>query len=297
MNDALKRIKKLSNNDFAFSLSDKNNPYVVTDYIDTGCYVLNAVVGNGDIYSGIPLGKRITLAGPSSTAKSFFAAHIIKSYLESDPDHNVIFFESEGSSISEMADSLGIDKDRIIVLPVTTVEEFRTQSVNILDGIMEEQKEKKDNNSKYLLVLDSIGMLASEKEYKDALEDKQSVDMTRAKVIKSVFRLLTLKLSLAKTSLITIAHTYQCIDGQQEIQMADGSFLNIKDIDIGMEVKTLYGNKKILDTVEHEIDTYIELELEDGKIIKCTPNHKFMVDGVWTEAIDIQKNDNLDVAS
>ena len=212
MDKVLKKIKKLSNNKYAFTLDDKNNPYTVKTYIDTGCYVLNAVVGNGDIYSGMPLGKRITIAGPSSTAKSFFGAHMIKSYLDNVDNSYIIFFESEGSTISEMAKNLGIPPDRMIILPVMTVEEFKIQSVAILDGILEEKLEKKEDAPKYIMCLDSIGMLASEKETRDAQDGKNTVDMTRAKAVKSVFRLITMKLSLSETTLLTVAHTYQTME-------------------------------------------------------------------------------------
>lgn len=225
MDAVLKNIKKLSGNKFAFTLDDKNNPYTVKTYIDTGCYVLNAVVGNGDIYSGMPLGKRITIAGPSSTAKSFFGAHMIKSYLDEVPNSYVIFFESEGSTISEMAASVGIPEDRIIILPVMTVEEFKIQSVAVLDGILEQRAKDKENAPKYVMCLDSIGMLASEKETIDAQAGKNTVDMTRAKAVKSVFRLITMKLSLSETSLITIAHTYQTLEMFSKAVVSSGTGL------------------------------------------------------------------------
>jgi len=263
MNDALKRIKKLAKNDYAFMLDDENNPYAVSGHIDTGCYVLNAVMGNGDIYSGLPIGKRVCVAGPSSTAKSFFVAHVVKSFLDEDKDNNVIFFESEGSSISEMADNLGIDKSRVIILPVTTVEEFRTQVVNVLDGILEEQKEKKEkvNKSKYLVCLDSIGMLGSQKEYQDAVDDKQTVDMTRAKAVKSVFRLITLKLSLAKTSLIVVAHTYDTMEMFSKKKVSGGTGL-----DYAADVTLILTKAKQKEGTEH-IGANITCNVEKSRYI------------------------------
>lgn len=225
MNSVLKNIKKVAKNEFAFTLDDKNNPYEIKEFIDTGCLALNAVVGNGDIYSGMPTGKRICFAGPSSTAKSFFAAHAIKSFLEKKENSYVIFFESEGSSISEMAKSLDIPTDKMIILPVLTVEDFKIQSVSILDDIIAQQKEKKGEAPNFIMCLDSIGMLASEKEYKDASEGKNTVDMTRAKAVKSVFRLITLKLSLTNTTLITIAHSYDTLEMFSKTQVSGGTGL------------------------------------------------------------------------
>lgn len=208
----LKQLQKISGNNLAFSLADETNPYQVDHYIDTGCYILNAILGNGDIYSGFPVGKRVTLGGPSSTAKSFFGAHILRAFLNEDPENNyVVFFESEGASLNEMATTLNIDKKRVIVLPVYTVEEFKSQAVKMLDEILEirgkaKKGEKKQN---FMFVLDSLGMLASDKEYQDTLADKQVADMSRNRVLKSIFRLITLKLSMTQTPLLVISHSYQ----------------------------------------------------------------------------------------
>lgn len=225
MDSILKNIKKVSGNKFAFGLDDKNNPYVVKEYVDTGCYVLNAIVGNGDINSGLPSGKRVTFGGPPSTAKSFFAAHCIKSFLDQKENAYVIFFESEGSTISEMATNLGIPEDRMIILPLMTVEEFKIQSVAILDDILEKQQ-KKEEVPDFLMCLDSIGMLASEKETQDAKDGKNTVDMTRAKAVKSVFRLITMKLSLSDITLITIAHTYQTMEMFSKAIVSGGTGLS-----------------------------------------------------------------------
>jgi len=261
MDSILKNIKKVSGNKFAFSLEDKHNPYIVEKYVDTGCYVLNAVVGNGDIYSGLPMGKRITIAGPTSTAKSFFAAHMIKSYLNELENSYVIFFESEGSTISEMATNLEIPEDRMIILPVMTVEEFKIQSVAILDDILEKQQKDKEGTPNFLLCLDSIGMLASEKETKDAKDGKNTVDMTRSKAVKSVFRLITMKLSLSKISLITIAHTYQTMEMFSRAVVSGGTGLNYAS-----DVILILSKAKQKDGTEH-IGANITCNVEKSRYI------------------------------
>ena len=117
------KIKKITNNEYAFMLNEEN-PYQVTDWIDTGCYALNAVLSDGDIFKGLPEGKKIMLAGESATAKSLFTSFLIKSYLDNKENSKVIFFESEGSSTVDMAKIANIPEDRMIILPVMTVMVF-----------------------------------------------------------------------------------------------------------------------------------------------------------------------------
>lgn len=225
MSDILKRIKKITGNDYAFQMTDQHNPYVVDRWIDTGCYALNCVVGNGDIMGGVAEGKRVCFAGPSSTAKSYLAAHVVKSYLDQTPNSYVVFFETEGSSIADVVKSLKIPEERLIVLPVATVEEFKVQSVRLLDQILEDKKKDKDAPN-FMMVLDSIGMLGSRKEYEDAIKGDDKVDLTRQKAIKSVFRLITLKLTLSKTPLIVVAHTYQTIEMFSKNKVSGGTGLD-----------------------------------------------------------------------
>lgn len=196
-------LKKISGNPYTFNLADTDNPYVVKEWIDTDCFILNAILSDGDIFRGLPLGKRIQFAGESSTAKSLFTAYIVKAFLEKKENSRVVFFETEGSSISDMAIQLGIDRSKIMILPVSSVEEFKNQVIRILESMME-TKEREN----FMFVVDSLGMLGSMKELNDALEGSDKADMTRAKQIKSSFRLATLKLTLTQTPMIIVNHTY-----------------------------------------------------------------------------------------
>lgn len=210
---SLKNIAKATKNDYAFMANDENNPYQVDGWVDTGCYVLNAVLSDGDIFKGLPLGKRVAIGGKSSTAKSLFCNYIMGQYLKNVPNSNIILFETEGSSAMEMMDNFGVDKSRVLVIPVSVAEEWKTQFTNALEEIEKEQKAWKAKKTdepmpSYMIAIDSLGMLASNKEYEDAKSGKIVQDMTRAKVLKSIYRIVTLKLSMLNVPHLVVNHTY-----------------------------------------------------------------------------------------
>ncbi len=215
-NSILEKLKKTVGNVDGFLLSDETNPYKIDEYFDTGCFILNAALSDGDIFKGLPLGKRVGVSGPSGVAKSYFMMSIIKSFLERKDNSYAVVFETEGSSINEMCESLNVDVSRVLVLPVYTVEEFRTQCIRLLDDIKEQQASSKKNKEEfpsYIIGVDSLGMLATHKESEDARSGNEKQDMTRAKIIKSIFRLITLPLAMTKTPMLIANHTY----GTQEL--------------------------------------------------------------------------------
>ena len=106
----------------------------------------------------------------------------------------------------DLIENRGIDSSRMIIVPVTTVQEFRTQAIKILDKYMAEK-----NQPPMIMVLDSLGMLSTSKEMEDSEAGKETRDMTRAQVVKSIFRVLTLKLGKANVPLIVTNHTYDVV--------------------------------------------------------------------------------------
>ena len=204
MNNILKDLKKTVKNEYSFTIDDETNPYNVEEWIDTGCYALNAILSDGDIFKGIPKGKRIIFAGPASTAKSYFIMYLIKNFLKNQENSYVAVFETEGSTITNMCKTFDIPTDKLIIFPVLTVEDFRTQITKLLDKIIEMKKE--DPTINFLVALDSLGMLSTEKEYEDAVSGSDKADMTRAKKIRSIFRLITLKLALTQTTMLIANH-------------------------------------------------------------------------------------------
>jgi hypothetical protein len=219
-NSILEKFKKLSGNEYSFLLSNDDNPYTVKQTVNTGCYLLNAALYNGDIFGGLPLGKRIIFSGESGVAKSLLCVYVLKSFMDKYPDANVIFFESEGSSILEQAESVKLNKNNVLILPVNTIQDFKVQSTRILSQIKEEQK--KGNKDQYIFVLDSLGLLGSNKERNDAIAGEDKKDMTKAADIRGAFRNITLDLSLTNTPFLISNHVYDSLNAYQPKTQSGG---------------------------------------------------------------------------
>jgi len=219
--DLLKDLAKASGNDLAGKVSDGIVAGDVDGYLDTGSYILNALV-SGSIYKGIPSNKITALAGESATGKTFFALGICQKFLQDNPKGNIVYFESESALTREIIEERGIDSSRVLLVPVTTIEEFRTQAVNIID----EYDKQKGEDEKLLFVLDSLGMLSTNKETQDIASGKDVRDMTKAQVIKGTFRVLTLKLGRVGIPMIVTNHTYDVIGSMfPQKEMGGGSGL------------------------------------------------------------------------
>ena len=221
MSDFLKDIIKETGNEYASLVSDGASGDV-DSFIDTGSYIFNALLG-GSIHRGLPSNKITAIAGESATGKTFFVLGMCKNFLDKNPDGGVIFFESESAITKDIIEERGIDSGRMVVMPVTTVQEFRHQSLTVLDKYIEQNvKERKP----LLLVLDSLGMLSTTKEMEDTQAGKETKDMTRAQIVKAAFRVLTLKLGKAKVPLIITNHTYDVIGSMfPQKEMGGGSGL------------------------------------------------------------------------
>ena len=162
----LKNLIRTTGNEFASIVEDGVQAADVSGYIDTGSYIFNALL-SGSIYDGLPNNKITALAGESATGKTYFALGMCKQFLDDNPDAAVIYFESESAVTKEMVEARGIDSSRIVIVPVTTVQEFRTQSIRILDQYIDDK-----TDMKMLFVLDSLGMLSTTKE----IEDTANID-------------------------------------------------------------------------------------------------------------------------
>ena len=198
----LKNLIKTTGNEFASIVEEGVQAADVSGYIDTGSYIFNALL-SGSIYDGLPNNKITALAGESATGKTFFALGMCKQFLNDNPDSAVIYFESESAITKDRIEDRGIDSSRIVIVPVTTIQEFRTQSIKILDQYIDDK-----TDMKMLFVLDSLGMLSTTKEIEDTAAGSETKDMTRAQLVKGAFRVLTLKLGKAGVPLIVTNHTY-----------------------------------------------------------------------------------------
>jgi len=246
----LDSVIKESGNEFAGFVSEGVAAGDITTYVDTGSYIFNALV-SGSLFGGLPSNKVTALAGESSTGKTFFALSVVRNFLDANPDGGVIYFESESAISREMIETRGIDSKRMIIMPVGTIEEFRTQACRILDKYM---KEPKDERVPMLFVLDSLGMLSTSKEMEDIANDKQVRDMTKSQLIKGAFRVLTLKLGQAQVPMIVTNHTYDVI----------GSYVPTKEMGGGTGLKYAASTIIYLGKKKEKDGTEVV-----GNIIKC----------------------------
>ena len=176
-------------------------------YVDSGSFIFNALI-SGSIYGGISANKITAIAGESSTGKTFFSLAVVRNFLDTNPDAVVLYFDTESAITKSLLADRGIDTNRVVVINVVTIEEFRTKALQCVDKYM---KQKDGDKHPMMFVLDSLGMLSTEKEIGDALAEKNVRDMTKSQLIKGAFRMLTLKLGQANVPLIVTNHTYDVI--------------------------------------------------------------------------------------
>ena len=221
MNDFLKDIIKSTGNEYASLVEDGVEAGDVENFIDTGSYIFNALL-SGSIHGGLPANKITALAGESATGKTYFLCGIVKNFLDANPDAGVIYFESESAITKQMIVDRGIDAKRMVIVPVTTVQEFRTQAIRVLDTYLAQNEA---DRKPMFLCLDSLGMLSTTKEVEDTTDGKETRDMTRAQVLKAAFRVLTLKLGKAKMPMVVTNHTYESMGLFPTKEMGGGSGL------------------------------------------------------------------------
>jgi len=193
------------------------------NYVDTGSYIFNALV-SGSIFGGVSGNKITAIAGESSTGKTFFSLAVVKNFLDNNPDGYCLYFDTEAAITKSLIESRGIDTNRLVVINVVTVEEFRSKALKAVDIYL---KKSLDDRKPCMFVLDSLGMLSTEKEITDALNDKQVRDMTKSQLVKGAFRMLTLKLGQANIPMIVTNHTYDVI----------GSYVPTKEMGGGSGLK------------------------------------------------------------
>ena len=222
MSDFLKDIIKETGNEYATLVSEGVEAGDVDSFIDTGSLAFNALL-SGSIYGGMPSNKITAIAGEAATGKTFFALGIVKAFLDKNKDAGVIYFESESALTKDLVESRGIDSSRMVIVPVATVQEFRHQSIKVIDKYLEQGEDKR---KPLMFVLDSLGMLSTTKEMEDTAEGKETRDMTRSQIVKAAFRVLTLKLGKAKVPMIMTNHTYDVIGSMfPQKEMGGGSGL------------------------------------------------------------------------
>jgi len=258
-NSFLKGIVKEIDNEYASLVSEGVAAGDTSGYIDTGSYVFNALV-SGSIYGGVPGNKITAIAGESSTGKTFFCLGVVQHFLDTNPDAGVIYFESESAISKQMIEDRGIDSDRMLIVPVTTVQQFRTQAIKILDRYLEQPF---DIRKPMMFVLDSLGMLSTSKEIEDSEQGKETRDMTRAQVVKSIFRVLTLKLGKSNVPLLVTNHTYDVV----------GAYIPTKEMGGGSGLKyaastIIYLSKKKEKNGKEVVGNIIKCKAQKSRLTK-----------------------------
>ena len=218
--DFLKEIVKEIGDDYTQLARDIDD---TEEYIDTGSYIFNSLL-SGSIFGGVSRNKITAIAGESSTGKTFFSLAVVKNFLDNNPDGYCLYFDTEAAVNKGLLESRGLDLNRVVVVNVVTIEEFRSKALRAVDIYL---KKSEEDRKPCMFVLDSLGMLSTEKEIRDALDDKQVRDMTKSQLVKGAFRMLTLKLGQANIPLIVTNHTYDVI----------GSYVPTKEMGGGSGLK------------------------------------------------------------
>lgn len=193
--DKLKKASKLPQS----AALDNSKIFKGADVVQTSVPMINVAL-SGSLTGGLTGGLTV-LAGPSKHFKTSFAFLLAGAYLKKHPDAVMLFYDSEFGSPEGYFKTYGIDRSRVFHTPIMNVEQLKFDLMAQLENISREDK--------VIIVIDSIGNLASKKEVDDALKESDKADMTRAKQLKSVFRMATPYLKMNDIPMIAINHTYQ----------------------------------------------------------------------------------------
>jgi RecA/RadA recombinase len=196
--DKLKKNSTIKDTDFLST----SKFFTKKDMIATSIPVINVAL-SGRLDGGLTPGLTMW-AGPSKHFKTAFSLLMAKAYMDKYPDAALMFYDSEFGTPQSYFDSFGIDKERVVHTPITDVEQLKFDIMNQLKGI--------DRGDHVIILIDSIGNLASKKEVEDAIDQKSVGDMTRAKQIKSLFRMVTPHLTIKDIPMVVVNHTYMTME-------------------------------------------------------------------------------------
>lgn len=195
------KIKKQSNVKES-AILEKSKFFDNLEFVSTSVPMFNVAL-SGSLDGGFG-GGTITLSGASRSFKSSFSLLMAKSYLDKYPDSALLFLDSEFGSPKAMWSSFGIDMNRVLHVPITTIEELKYEVVNQLNAV--------ERGEKLFILIDSIGNLPSEKEAQNAEDNKNTIDLTRNRELKSFFRLTTTKLAMKDIPMVVISHSYKTME-------------------------------------------------------------------------------------
>jgi len=296
----LDKIKKNSTIGLTSTISEST---VLLDKfeIPTSIPAMNIAL-SGSLKGGITGGTTI-FAGESKRFKSMYSLFLVSEYMKSFPESVCIFYDSEFGTPLSYFEKMGIDLDRVVHCPITDIDQLKHDIVVQLTEL-----ERKD---RVVVMIDSIGNLASKKELDDSIEGKSAADFTRAKTLKAMFRQITPILAVKDIPLIAINHTYKeigmfpkdiqsggCLEGGTKIIMSDGSTKAIEDVKVGDMVKTLGGENEVYavwdpETLDEGEPECYRVTFEDGNSYTCSANHRYKIGEEWVKAKDLVENDDV----
>jgi len=270
------------------------------EYVTTEIPAIN-IAFSGKLDGGFTSGLTV-LAGPSKHFKTSFALLAIQAYQAKYKDSVCLFYDSEFGTPQTYFDSFGVDMNRVVHTPITDIEQLKFDIMKQIGGIT-----RKD---RLIIVIDSIGNLASKKEVDDAVDGKSVADLSRAKSLKSIFRMVTPHLKLKDIPLIVVNHVYQsqetysrsivsggCLLEKTQIQTISG-LKSIEEIVVGDIVCTLEGEKLVThtwtpETLEFGEPECLEIEFEDGYVVTVSGQHPFLTHDGWVDAEDLIVDDEV----
>ena len=200
------KLKKNSKSDYTSILADSKF-FNDKDMVPTDVPMINVAL-SGSMDGGVSPGLTV-LAGPSKHFKTSFALIMASAYLKKYEDSVLLFYDSEFGSPQSYFENFGIDTNRVLHTPITNVEELKFDMIAQLEGL--------DRTDKVIIVIDSIGNLASKKELEDAINEKSVADMSRAKALKGLFRMVTPYLNMKDIPLLAVNHTIKRLDYFQRL--------------------------------------------------------------------------------
>lgn len=265
------------------------------DNVPTDISAINIALG-GTLDGGITGGVTM-VSGASKSFKTCVSLFCVAAFLKKHKDSACIFYDTEFGASKQYFESFGIDVNRVLHIPIENIEQLKFDMVNRLGDI-----KRKD---KVIVFIDSIGNIASKKEVEDAKDEKAVADMSRAKALKSLWRIVTPMLVMRDIPCIAINHVYQtqemyaktvvsggCLLAGTQIKMSDGSLKKIEEVQVGDKVVTMIGDKIV--THAWNPETLIEgtpecytIQFEDGYEVTCSENHMFYIDEQWIKAKDL----------
>ena len=193
------RYLKKTKNKYAYILTEDGFP--IREYIDTGNYVLNALISS-DVYGGMPSNKVVELAGPPSTGKTYISINTIIQAQKAR--YEIFYYDTEAAQMRQALIDRGVDPKLFVHIPIATVHELKTDILNLIQEVKDE---------KIMIVVDSIGNLITTKEFEDSMSGKEVRDMTRAGELKSFCRTIAIPSAAKNVPIVLVNHVYANIGG------------------------------------------------------------------------------------